>query len=88
MSVTFPSVWIEVVDNYKSRSLLGGFYRQWSSDGKLSVPQQIAQMEEFVNQINEAASPNCNLIVLGDANLCTTKWLNDNYDRKSVAQRM
>ena len=23
---------------------------------------------------------------MGDANLCATKWLHDNYDRKSVAQ--
>ena len=82
MSEKFPSVWIEVIDKYKSKSLIGGFYRQWSSDGKLSVPEQITQIEEFVTQINEAASPNGSLIVLGDANLCASKWLDDDYDRK------
>ena len=86
MSKNFPSVWIDVIDKYKSKSLIRGFYRQWSAEGKLSVPRQIKQMEEFVTQINEAASPNRGLIVLGDANLCANKWLDDDYDRKSVAQ--
>ena len=58
----------------------------WSFDGKLSVPEQIVQIEEFVMQINEAASPTSSLIVKVDANLCATKWLKDDYERKSVAQ--
>ena len=27
MSKAFPSIWIEVLDKFKSKSLLGGFYR-------------------------------------------------------------
>ena len=86
MSRAFPSVWIEVIDKYRSKSIIGGFYRQWSLEGKLSIPEQVGQMEEFVTQINQAATPNASLIVMGDANLCASKWLSENYERKSVAR--
>ena len=86
MSDSFPSIWFEIKDKNRSKSLIGGFYRQWSSDGKLSVPKQVEQIEEFCNQINSAASPNGKMIITGDANLCSEKWLKDDYDRKSTAQ--
>ena len=34
MSETFPSIWLKIQDKHKSRNLVGGFYRQWSSDKK------------------------------------------------------
>jgi hypothetical protein len=83
---TFPSIWFEIQDKNGSKSLIGGFYRQWSADGKLTVPEQVEQMEIFCNQINRAAATNCKIIITGDANLCSEKWGLDNYDRKSVAQ--
>ena len=30
MSNMFPSIWLEVEDRYKSKSMIAGFYRQWS----------------------------------------------------------
>ena len=41
MSKSFPLVWLEVHDKHKSKTVVGGFYRQWSADGKLTVPEQI-----------------------------------------------
>ena len=86
MSNTFPSIWLEAQDEFKSKSMFGGFYRQWSDDGKLSVPDQVSQIEEFCDQINRANSETEKIVVTGDANLCANKWLSDDYDRKSVAQ--
>ena len=86
MQESYPSIWIEIQDKHRSKSLVGGFYRQWSSDGKLTVPEQAKQMELFCNQINRAALSYCKIVITGDANLCSEKWLLDNYDRKSVAQ--
>ena len=86
MSKTFPSIWLEIQDKHKSRTLVGGFYRQWSSDGKLTVPEQVSEMEEFCRQINSANSCSEKIIILGDANLCAEKWLEIDYIRKSVAQ--
>ena len=68
--------------------MIGGFYRQWSDGGKLTVPEQITQINLFCDQINTAtaATPISKLVVVGDANLCADKWKEDNFDRKSVAQ--
>ena len=41
MQERYPSIWIEIQDKRGSRSLIGGFYRQWSLDGKLSVPEEV-----------------------------------------------
>ena len=86
MSNTFPSVWLEVEDRHKSKSLIAGFYRQWSVNGKLSVPAQIEQINEFGKQIDTASSISEKIIITGDANLCADKWQLVDYDRKSVAQ--
>ena len=33
MSDSFPSVWLEIKEENKSSTLLGGFYRQWTCNG-------------------------------------------------------
>ena len=45
MSSSFPSIWLEIQDNQKSKSLIGGFYRQWSANGIRSTQLQITEME-------------------------------------------
>ena len=87
MSKTFPSIWLEVFDKYKQSTIVGGFYRQWAEKGeRLSVPEQVHQIEEFCQQINNANRSSDKVIILGDANLCAEKWDEENYKRKSVAQ--
>ena len=85
MSGRYPSVWIELRDKYKSSTIVGGFYRQWKSDKIRSVPDQIEQMLDFCEQIDRAFSPDCKMIITGDANLCSDKWKMDNYNMKSIA---
>ena len=86
MSKTFPSIWLEIRDKHKSKTMVGGFYRQWSSGGKITTPQQVSEIEDFCRQINTANGCSRKIIVLGDANLCAEKWLEIDYRRKSVAQ--
>ena len=43
-------------------------------------------MGVLCSQINSAASTYCKIILTGDANLCSEKWMLDGYERKSVAQ--
>ena len=85
MSADFPSIWVEVTDIQKSKIILGGFYRQWSNKGVRSTTIQVEEMAEFCNQINKTNSSNSKVIIMGDANLCSNKWLNDDYDRKNIA---
>jgi hypothetical protein len=73
MTEDFPSNWLEVQDKHKSGTILGGFYRQWSNDGIRSVPKQVEQIMDFCNQIDRAFTPNCKILITGDANLCADK---------------
>ena len=66
--------------------MLGGLFRQWSVNGKLTVPEQVKQIEVFCNQINRAAQDCCKVIVTGDVNLWAEKWQSEDFDQKSVAQ--
>ena len=86
MNCTFPSIWLEVQDKYKEKSIIGGYYRQWSAGGKLTVPEQVKQMEDFCCQINLASALYSKVIITGDANLCENKWMEDDFERKSVAK--
>jgi hypothetical protein len=43
-------------------------------------------MDVFVDQINKAANSSSKLIIMGDANLCSRKWGQDDYDKKSISQ--
>ena len=86
MTESFPSIWIEINDKHKSKTLLGGFYRQWTNDEKKTVARQVEEIEEFCKQINEACTPNCKMIITGDANLCAQKWKLADFDKKKRCQ--
>jgi hypothetical protein len=85
MSAEFPSIWLEVLDKHKSGTIVGGFYRQWSSNGIRSTELQVREIELFCNQINKAAVANDRIIVTGDANLCSSNWQKVDYDKKVIA---
>ena len=87
MNTAFPSIWLEIQDTFKSPTLIGGFYRQWSNGTKLTIPEQVEEIEIFCDQICRANSQtNCKLVITGDANLCADSWEEDDYDRKSTSQ--
>ena len=43
-------------------------------------------MENFATQIEKASEKPCNIIILGDANLCSKKWNDSGYVNKNVAE--
>ena len=88
MSVSFPSIWLEIQDKNKSSTLLGGFYRQWSCNGIRSKKLQVEEMQIFCEQINAGCTPKSKTIIMGDANLCSTKWHNEDFDLKSISQQL
>ena len=52
MNPAFPSIWIELVGKENEKSMaIGGFYREWSQNGKNSEAAQIKRMEIFASQI-------------------------------------
>ena len=46
---------------------------------------QIDRMKIFSKQIEKANEKECDMIILGDVNLCTTKWKNEDFTYKTVA---
>ena len=41
---------------------------------------------EFCKQIDSALTPNCKLIITGDANLCEERWKSEDFVKKSIAK--
>jgi exonuclease III len=86
MSDSFPSVWLEIKEENKSSTLLGGFYRQWTNNGIRSSKVQVDEIQVFCNQIDSACTPRSKAIIMGDANLCSQKWQNKDFDKKNISQ--
>ena len=53
----------------------GGFYREWSHAGSKSEISQQEGLNIFLEQIEKATVKNEKCVILGDANLCSTKAL-------------
>ena len=45
-------------------------------------------MEIFTEQIERAAAENKDLIIMGDANLCSEKWESPNFKHKRIADEL
>ena len=86
MSDSFPSVWLEIKEENNSSTLLGGFYRQWTNNGIRSSKVQVDEIQVFCNQIDSACTPRSKAIIMGDANLCSQKWQNKDFDKKNISQ--
>ena len=87
-STDFPSLWIEVENSQGVNSICGGFYREWAPNGNNSIEAQVGSMEAFTDQIERAASENKNLIILGDANLCSNRWNSPTFTYKRISDEL
>ena len=82
----FPSLWIELDNNTGTNTICGGFYREWAPLGGIrNIDAQIEAIEIFTDQIERAAAEKKQLIILGDANLCSERWNATNYTHKRIA---
>ena len=73
-NVLFPSIWLELKQNHKHNILICGFYREWSNDGLLNTQDQLDAIRILTSQIEKADAEGKKIVVLGDANLCASKW--------------
>ena len=68
--------------------LIAGFYRQWTHE---NLPKSEAEQNGVViltNQIECAANEKKDLIIVGDANLCSKKWDETNYVNKKISNQL
>jgi hypothetical protein len=85
MSTEFPSIWIEVRKKNEKGILIGGFYREWTHKGNKSEEDQLRNIEILTEQIERATNENKELLLLGDANICTMKWNETKYKHHKIA---
>ena len=87
-SPDFPSIWVELENNQGANTVCGGFYREWAPKGIDTIEAQVKAMEVFTSQIENAAAENKNLILLGDANLCSEKWDSPTFTHKRISDEL
>ena len=88
MSPDFPSIWLEMTRNNEKGCIISGFYREWTRNGIRSEEEQLKSMEVFTKQMEQASMENKNMILMGDANICTLKWDEDNFRQKNIAMEI
>ena len=85
MSNEFPSIWCEERRDNEKNVIIGGFYREWSTEGIRSAEAQRRSINLFTNQIENAAKDNKNVIILGDANMCSLQWEYPEFSLSEIA---
>ena len=85
---SFPSIWIELENETKGNTLIGGFYRQWSHDGLSNGNAQQTGIEVFTNQIETSYGEGKKIINMGDAILCARKWKEPKFLHKNVSNQL
>ena len=65
-----------------------GFYREWSHDGERLTKNQIESIRISNLQIEKAANENKTVIIQGDANLCSAKWLEEGFGLSSISNEL
>ena len=53
ISILFPSIWSKVLEKGQKPVTVGGFYREWSKDGKLTIEEQVTSIEVFTKPIKD-----------------------------------
>ena len=86
ISPDFRSIWIEYSELQKESIIIGGFCREWNHKGDKTEAGQVKRMELFAQQIEKAAEENKKCIVMGDANLCASKWKDEKFGYKNIAE--
>ena len=75
----------ELKNQNQKPTLVAGYYREWTRNGDNSKKSKIETMEKFAEQIERACEKSFHLVILGDANLCSNKWNEDEFVNKNVA---
>ena len=85
MSGDFPSIWFELRNLHHKSLLIAGFYRQWTHENLPKSEAEQKGIEILTNQIELASNEQKDVIIIGDANLCSTKWKDPNFVHKNIS---
>ena len=82
-----PNVTLEIGLGKERKTIVNIFYREWTG-GVTGNSDQISQAGRWARQINYWSSlytHNKDVMILGDANLCASKWNDADYDGSKKA---
>ena len=88
MSSEFPSIWIEVSTKQNKQCLIAGFYRQWTHENLTKEEAQQNGIEILMEQFESASIEKKEMIIMGDANLCSAKWKDPKFKNKKIANQL
>ena len=70
------------------KSLLGGLKRQWTHENLSKDEAQQNGIEILTKQLEKAALEKKEIIIMGNANLCSAKWKEPNFVHKKIANQL
>ena len=88
MTEDIPSIWLEFRDQDQTKIAIGAFYREWTHNGVKTDDEQIKNLGLFCQQIEKCSTKYNNTIILGDMNLCSDKWKEENFLHKNIAEEL
>ena len=64
------------------------FYRQWSQENLPKEEAEQTGIEILTSQIEIASNEKKDVMIMGDANLCSLKWSDPNFMHKKIANQL
>ena len=88
MSKEFPSIWIELTNPIQKNLILGGFYRQWTSESCKKEEAEEQGINIFIDQLEKATNEDKKVLIMGDANLCSNTWKEAHFLHKKIGNML
>ena len=88
MSSVFPSIWVEMIREGEKNILICGYYREWTINGTKNTSDQIKAIQELIRQMEMAEMSKLPIIMMGDMNICSTKWNDPDFKLKHISEEI
>ena len=84
------SVTLQIGLGREKKSLVNIFYREWTGAVSRDSSQnaQVDRLERQVEHWKSLSENNRDYIILGDNNLCSKSWLDNNYEKKHLSENV
>ena len=85
-----PSITLEIGLGRATKTIVHYYYREWKNGvtGESSPASQLADLRLHINQWEELVNTGRNFVSLGDANLCSMSWNEDNFQHKNMSEEV